>query len=434
MLYDFDYENDHISIVQSLLPMTFWCETPDDQKDLWYWMGLASSTSLGLGLHNDATKWKLDTKTGHLLKRISWSCFMRDQVVALGIQRPTHISFKGHNMPMLTVEDFDIEDISASNINCATWDSKYLQGLAIMCIEKAKACLFVSRILSTLYYASHQSKLHLVPAGSISPMNTLQPKTDNMMAGDVEVCDKQLQEWYSNRPEEVKYKPSGMKVSSTGEDSVMVHQAILDMLYFTAISALHRPQLLRSGEPPANEERSRYAVQQAARHITAIAADLSRLDLVRYLPGCSSTVILPAIMTHLVGIRSGHSKAKQESFEGFCTCMAVMQRLRYIYNSADVITALLQFAISKVAGDESGNIGNIQSGPGPAELLHFMNESSPKNQLPIGLAQDRQSGQENLEEYSQLFSSEILDEIKEIYNHTMGSQTSTNSTGKSISM
>lgn len=160
--------------------MTFWCETPDDQKDLWYWMGLASSTSLALGLHNNLTKLELDVKTGRLLKRISWSCFMRAQVVALGMQRPAHISFKEHNIPMLTVEDFDIEAIPASDIGSVAGDSKYFQNLAILCIEKAKVCFYISRILSTQYTVSCQIKSQLVPAG-IAPMNTLLPKIDNMI-------------------------------------------------------------------------------------------------------------------------------------------------------------------------------------------------------------------------------------------------------------
>ena len=32
-LYDFDYESDRVAIVQALLLMTYWYETPDDQKD-----------------------------------------------------------------------------------------------------------------------------------------------------------------------------------------------------------------------------------------------------------------------------------------------------------------------------------------------------------------------------------------------------------------
>jgi hypothetical protein len=32
---------DRISLVQSLLLMTYWYETPDDQKDTWHWMGVS---------------------------------------------------------------------------------------------------------------------------------------------------------------------------------------------------------------------------------------------------------------------------------------------------------------------------------------------------------------------------------------------------------
>lgn len=360
---------------------------------------------------------------------------MRAQVVALGMQRPAHISFKEHNIPMLTVEDFDIEAIPASDIGSVAGDSKYFQNLAILCIEKAKVCFYISRILSTQYTVSCQIKSQLVPAG-IAPMNTLLPKIDNMMSEENRACDKQLQEWYSTRPKEVKQNPSSKELLSTKEGSVMVHQAILDMLYSTAISALHRPQLLHPGllhpgEPPIYQQESRYIVQREARKITTISGELNRLDLVRYLPGYTITVILPAIMIHLTTIKSGDSTAKQESYEGFCTCMVVMQQLRYTYNSADVITAILQSAIIKAAEDESGH---TQSGPGLTDLTHFLNESSPIHHLGIGLTQDGQSGLENSEEFSPLFSSDISNVPNEFYSDDIGEQVSIHATSNITSM
>lgn len=39
LLYDFDYDNDRVDLVSSLLLLTYWYETPEDQKDTWHWMG-----------------------------------------------------------------------------------------------------------------------------------------------------------------------------------------------------------------------------------------------------------------------------------------------------------------------------------------------------------------------------------------------------------
>jgi HSP20 family molecular chaperone IbpA len=43
-----------------------------------------------------------------LWKRIWWSCFMRDRLVALGMRRPTRIKAEDYDVPMLREEDFEV--------------------------------------------------------------------------------------------------------------------------------------------------------------------------------------------------------------------------------------------------------------------------------------------------------------------------------------
>jgi hypothetical protein len=53
LLYDFDYESDRLILIQALLLMIYWYETPDDQKDTWHWMGMAISLAYTIGLHRN---------------------------------------------------------------------------------------------------------------------------------------------------------------------------------------------------------------------------------------------------------------------------------------------------------------------------------------------------------------------------------------------
>ncbi|CRK15197.1 hypothetical protein BN1708_017356, partial [Verticillium longisporum] len=91
LLYDFDYESDRLVLVQALLLMTYWYETPDDQKDTWHWMGVAISLAHTIGLHRNPATTSMPLRKQKLWKRIWWSCFMRDRLVALGMRRPTRI-------------------------------------------------------------------------------------------------------------------------------------------------------------------------------------------------------------------------------------------------------------------------------------------------------------------------------------------------------
>lgn len=50
-LYDADYETDSIAVIQSTLLMAHWWRSPLEQKDPWYWLGVACGIAQALGMH-----------------------------------------------------------------------------------------------------------------------------------------------------------------------------------------------------------------------------------------------------------------------------------------------------------------------------------------------------------------------------------------------
>jgi hypothetical protein len=50
-LYDMDYEKDKIKLTAVLFLLGFWWEGPEDQKDIWHWLGTAISLAQTLGMH-----------------------------------------------------------------------------------------------------------------------------------------------------------------------------------------------------------------------------------------------------------------------------------------------------------------------------------------------------------------------------------------------
>merc|ERR1712000_446007 len=156
LLYDFDYEIDRVALVQSLLLMTYWYETPDDQKDTWHWMGVAISLAHTIGLHRNPENSNMEPAKKKLWKRIWWSCFMRDRLIALGMRRPTRVKDEDYDVPMLTEDDFEIgvlaENITIIPQSCTLMRTPSIQlELAQMCIAKAKLCLCISHVLSAQY-------------------------------------------------------------------------------------------------------------------------------------------------------------------------------------------------------------------------------------------------------------------------------------------
>jgi hypothetical protein len=354
-LYDFDYESDRVSLVQALLLLTYYYETPDDQKDTWHWMGVATSVAHTIGLHRNPDKANLDSKRTKLWKRIWWSTYMRDRLIALGMRRPTRIKSEDFDVPMLTLDDFELAPIP-ENISCVPSDCLVARDvglqrqLAIMCIEKAKLCLCISHVLSKQYCVLNNNH---GPQNDRTTMMLL-PKKLDAETSEVKDCDEVLQNWVDALPQEAKYMDT-----YSGVNSLDVNRALLHMVFFTTLSALHRPQVLPSSQGgPANIaakinipsevlEVSRRNVRRSASAITSIARRLDSLDLVKYLPTTGVTVLLPAIIVHLLDIKAPEEETRRASLRGFCQCMAVMGKMRDLYAAADYSTAFLEAAIRK---------------------------------------------------------------------------------------
>ncbi|EKG19593.1 hypothetical protein MPH_03457 [Macrophomina phaseolina MS6] len=351
LLYDFDYEQDRVSLVQALLLLTYYYETPDDQKDTWHWMGVATSVAHTIGLHRNPDKANMDPRRIKLWKRIWWSTYMRDRLIALGMRRPTRIKDEDYDVPLLTLDDFEIaavpENISCVPADCAIARDVALQRqLAICCIQKAKLCLCISHVLSKQYCVLNNNQ------GLLNDRTTMMllPKKLDPQKSDVKHCDAELKKWQDELPEEAQYEEA-----SSGNKSIDLHKSLLHMVFYTTLSALHRPQVLPSAPVAgcSNEEAgellesSRRHVRTAATAITGIAQKLDSLDLVRFLPTTGVTVLLPAIIIHLLDIKSPDEETRRTSLRGFCQCMQVMGKLRDLYAAADYSTAFLEAAIRK---------------------------------------------------------------------------------------
>ncbi|KAG5358183.1 Cutinase transcription factor 1 alpha [Yarrowia sp. B02] len=109
-LYDSNYENDRISIVQSLALMGWWWEGPEDvTKNVFYWSRVGLCVAQGFGLHRSVENSSLSVAEKRMWKRVWWVIFFRDRAIAVSLGRPVMINLEDSDVPMLTEDDF-IED------------------------------------------------------------------------------------------------------------------------------------------------------------------------------------------------------------------------------------------------------------------------------------------------------------------------------------
>lgn len=283
---------------------------------------------------------------------------MRDRLIALGMRRPTRIKNEDFDVPMLTVEDFEIGSLPANSLcmppSCTLMqDTSMQRRLAVMCIEKAKLCICISHVLSTQYSVLHNNHGVQSSEGSTRTTMMLVARKDDPESCGVKGCDEELQKWRAGVASEAEYRRASAQDVKTLGESVVVNRALLHMVYFATLSALHRPQVLPSSAwPPVNTaaevlETSRRTVRYAATKITGIAQNLLELNLVRFMPTSGITVLLPAIIIHLLDIKAPDEATRRTSLQGFCQCMQILNKLRDIYAAADYSTAFLEAAIRK---------------------------------------------------------------------------------------
>lgn len=389
MLYDFDYDSDRLVLVQALLLMTYWYETPDDQKDTWHWMGVAISLAHTIGLHrNPDNNNTMPPRKQRLWKRMWWSCFMRDRLIALGMRRPTRIKDEDFDVPMLQEADFEIDVLPDDNNllppECTVIRNTEMQReLAEMCVQKAKLCVLISHMLKAQYSVLIRDRLQ--PERTNTTMMLFPNKSlDNLEA--VEQVDRELAAWATALPPSCQYRPFVQYDVQDGRSTIAVQRNLLHMVYQTTTSALHRPLFLPTSplQPPqasrAVQEASRDKVKNAATQITRMAAEMHYYRLAKYLPTTGVTVVLPAMIIHLVEYKHPDFERRKEAQRGFHQCMQVMVKLRDIYAAADFAAGFLESALKKAAihdPDRMRSASEVASSAPTATTLSEMRIATP---------------------------------------------------------
>lgn len=324
---------------------------------------------------------------------------MRDRLVALGMRRPTRVKDEDYDVPMLTEDDFEIGILPMSNSIIPSSDHlvrdvEAQKQLAQMCIAKAKLSVCVSHVLTAQYSVLVKHQGMQSREGTTRSSVMLFPKKIDQTE-EVKRCDEELTEWINELPQALMY--SDEKSSGNSGSSLFVQRSLLHMVYFTTLSALHRPQVLPSGpekpeeaaHPDAAKEvqdLSRKRVCEASKEITRIAQDLHSRGLEKYLPTTGVTVLLPAIIIHLLNIKSSNDTARQEAMAGFCKCMVVLEVLRDNYASADFAVSFLDAAIKKadievVISSSRDRIRHedVQANPGSQKVRDLLRKSRTTN-------------------------------------------------------
>ncbi|KAJ5096337.1 hypothetical protein NUU61_005693 [Penicillium alfredii] len=355
LLYSLDCEEDRIVILQTLLLMTYWSDPENSpQRDIWDWIGVCNTQAHSIGLNKDPSSSDMDLRTRRLRTRLWWCLYSRDRLIAMGMRRPLQVNEGTSSVPMLRMEDFDFEPFSPSVVAhfCCRQleDTSHQKRLATMFMENMKLCQCIGRVLFAQYTPS-QRQFGATDRTTV----TLVPRQAS--ESEFSRCSQKLESWLSTLPKEAQFIPASKNNFRDGEDVLLLHGAMLRMLYHATTSALHRPWavLTKDQSKSRMEWRStaRTKMHDAAAGITHIIQGLNQLNLTRFLPQTGVTVILPAAVAHLSNTMSDNPTVRENSIYNFHRCIQVLHCLKDIYPAADAEFANIEAAIKMQASNSN---------------------------------------------------------------------------------
>ena len=330
--------------------MTYWFETAEELKDTWHWTGIAVSVAHSINLHRNPAKTNLSDGSKRLRKRVWWSCYMRDRLVSLSTRRLTRINDDDFDVPMLNEEDFDLVRLADTSLmmpsSCALILNMDLQKeLVAMCIAKSQLCIAIGRVLRTQYSVPQEERRVITTHPTLRLITSFE---------EVERIDRNLTKWLERLPASCKYTKSTASEVEKGRSTVVLQRTLLHMVYHTTVYALYRPHCslpcrVRTPEVPMTvQDKSRLKVCGSASTITLLASELHHLRLDMFLPTTGATVIIAAMATHLLEMKSPLPEVQESAIQGYRRCSRVMNELRQTYAAAEYASTLMDTTFQEV--------------------------------------------------------------------------------------
>merc|ERR1711939_377170 len=312
-LYDANYEDDRITIVQALILMGWYWEGPEDvTKNVFYWTRVAIVVAQGAGMHRSVENSQLSRQDKRLWKRVWWSLFTRDRSVAVALGRPVSINTDDSDVEMITEDDF-IEDEGDPNSDYHP-DPVHVQFF----LQYVKLCEIMGLVLSQQYSVASKAR-----------------RTN---AIDLTHSDMALADWLQNCPREVYWERSRHHFWS----------ALLHSNYYTTLCLLHRAHMPPATAKPSDHENvdmaypSRTIAFQAAGMITSIVENLLAHDQIKYTPAFIVYSLFSALIMHVYQMRSSVPSVVAASQERINVCMNALKEVSKVWLVAKMVYTLFE--------------------------------------------------------------------------------------------
>ncbi|KAK7608361.1 fungal-specific transcription factor domain-containing protein [Phyllosticta paracitricarpa] len=358
-LFDANYEDDRVTIVQALILMGWYWEGPevglmsesDVTKNVFYWSRVAIVVAQGSGMHRSVEGSQLSRADKRLWKRIWWTLFSRDRSVAVALGRPVAIDPEDSDVEMISEDDF-IEDDPDRPAEFNP-DPVHVQFF----INYVKLCEIMGLVLSQQYSVASKFR-----------------RTNAM---DLTHSDMALADWLQHCPKEVYWEKPRHHFWS----------ALLHANYYTTLCLLHRAHMPPAGSPRAEPMEqtaypSRTIAYQAAGMITSIIQSLQSHDELRCTPAFIVYSLFSALIMHVYQMRSSNKSIVAATEQRLSICMNALKDVSKVWLVAKMVHTLFESILGNKVLEErlqkAAGKRHQKTKPSGGETPQLQQQNAPK--------------------------------------------------------
>ena len=294
LLFDMEVDTNPVVMIQALLLMTYWHSQLNDTKGRTYWLRIALSLAADIGLHNPDLQHQ-DVEEYNFRRRLWSCCLIRTQLICIGERRQVVMPRAESGRCTLTFDQWNGGALSRAIDACSavSHTREQMDKLGWILVQQIELCGIIQDTLDTLYELSGLRKVALSDS-----IMMLIPRTKD--TGSLVIAlDDRLREWYKNA--------SRIGLFDNQHDDhgsvVPVHSAMVEMLYFTALSLVHRPLMVQKRQQETATEAMRLFASETLRssacRIVEIGRNLELHGRIAHLPPVATAIFIAAGIQHL---------------------------------------------------------------------------------------------------------------------------------------
>jgi hypothetical protein len=256
-------------------------------------------------------------------------------LASLAAGRPLSVKHDTKKISMLSIDDFEFADIHRYISVLSSDFAQKQQELAIICIEMARLCVCIGKVLSTRF----SRKAINDPELADSMRMILQPISPQAIRNHY--IENELLLWFLNLPPEAELGTQSYEVMSGQTDISLVHRGFLHLVYYACRGACCPIQPTASIDEINISQRM--VLKSKRKHYASssvtIVKNLQDHQVVQFLPPTAAPILLPTLI-ELICAHKFKKGGSENALDDVGHCLEALEALQYRYN---VVAIVLEF-------------------------------------------------------------------------------------------